>query len=138
MALGMTASPARLALATPETFKKIMKFHFGERSIAEGRVFIDMSGIVEDGSSVLSGVSVESPMSETDYVKNLHLFAEDNPTPEIVTFHLSPLSGKVNITTRIRLARSQNFIAVAEMNDGSLYMAQKFIKVTIGGCGGSN
>jgi sulfur-oxidizing protein SoxY len=36
----------------------------------------------------------------------------------------------------MRLAQTQNIIAVAEMSDGSLYMAKQQVKVTVGGCGG--
>ena len=38
--------------------------------------------------------------------------------------------------TRIRLAKTQNVIAVAKMNDGSTFIDRKEVKVTIGGCGG--
>ena len=130
--------PVRSAQATPEALGRIMSDRFGKRPMAPGKVLFDMSAISEDGSSVLCGVAVESPMTDTDFCKSLSLFAEENPAPEIVTFQFSPLAGKVELVTRIRLAKSQNVIAVAEMNDGSLYTATKYIKVTIGGCGGSN
>ena len=39
-------------------------------------------------------------------------------------------------TTRIRLARTQNVIAIARMSNGSVFMDTKQVKVTIGGCGG--
>jgi sulfur-oxidizing protein SoxY len=38
--------------------------------------------------------------------------------------------------TRIRLAETQNIIELAKMNDGSVFRAEKEVKVTIGGCGG--
>jgi sulfur-oxidizing protein SoxY len=34
------------------------------------------------------------------------------------------------------MAQTQKVIAVAEMSDGSLFMASREVKVTIGGCGG--
>ena len=54
----------------------------------------------------------------------------------MATFHFSPASGVAEANTRIRLATTQNIIAVAKMNDGSFVMAAKQVKVTIGGCGG--
>ena len=54
----------------------------------------------------------------------------------MVTFHFSPASGVAEANTRIRLAATQDVIAVAKMNDGSFYTASKQVKVTIGGCGG--
>jgi sulfur-oxidizing protein SoxY len=53
-----------------------------------------------------------------------------------VTFHFSPASGVAEANTRIRLAKTQDVIAVAKMNDGSFFMTSKQVKVTIGGCGG--
>lgn len=103
-----------------------------------GKITFDMSEIAEDGDFVFMGFAVDSPMTETDYVKAVHVFAELNPNPHVATFHLSPLSGRAQVDTRIRLAKSQRLVAVAQMSDGSFYRAEKFIKVTVGGCGGSN
>ena len=75
-------------------------------------------------------------MTETDYVKAVHVFAEGNPTPDVATFRFSPASGRAIVSTRMRLAKTQDVVAVAEMNDGSMYIARQTIKVTIGGCGG--
>jgi sulfur-oxidizing protein SoxY len=61
---------------------------------------------------------------------------DGNPNGGMVTFQFSPLSGVAEANTRIRLAATQNIIAVARMNDGSFVMASKQVKVTIGGCGG--
>jgi sulfur-oxidizing protein SoxY len=75
-------------------------------------------------------------MSDADHVKALHLWADKNPRPDVATFRFSPASGKAKVSTRIRLSKTQNIVAVAEMSDGKLYMAKSEIKVTIGGCGG--
>ena len=61
---------------------------------------------------------------------------DGNPEPGIATFNFSPMSGEAAATTRIRLAKTQNVVAVAKMNDGSFFMDKKLVKVTIGGCGG--
>jgi len=64
------------------------------------------------------------------------IFADANPSPGVATFHFSELSGVAEATTRMRLAKTQNVIAVAKMKDGSVFMDSKEVKVTIGGCGG--
>jgi sulfur-oxidizing protein SoxY len=46
------------------------------------------------------------------------------------------LSGKAEASTRIRLATTQNIIAVAKTSKGEFFTNQKLVKVTIGGCGG--
>ena len=120
------------AASTAEAVAKLT----GGGSLTEGRIKLDVPEIAENGNTVPIKFSVESPMSDADHVKSVHLFAEDNPLPNVASFHFTPASGKAAASTRMRLAMTQNVIAVAEMSDGSLYTAKKEIKVTIGGCGG--
>jgi hypothetical protein len=75
-------------------------------------------------------------MSEQSYVSDVLVVADGNPRGGVVTFHFSPASGVAEANSRIRLAGTQNVIAVAKMNDGSFFKASKQVKVTIGGCGG--
>ena len=81
-------------------------------------------------------VTVDSPMTEQSHVTDVLVVADGNPNGGVATFHFSPASGVAEANTRIRLAATQNIIAVAKMNDGSFFMAAKQVKVTIGGCGG--
>jgi sulfur-oxidizing protein SoxY len=64
------------------------------------------------------------------------ILADGNPNPAVATFHFTELSGKASATTRMRLAKTQDVIAVAKMKDGSVFSDTKQVKVTIGGCGG--
>jgi sulfur-oxidizing protein SoxY len=75
-------------------------------------------------------------MTEADHVKAVHIFSEGNPIPNVASIRFSPASGRARAATRMRMAKTQNVIAVAEMSDGSVYMAKAKVKVTIGGCGG--
>jgi sulfur-oxidizing protein SoxY len=79
-------------------------------------------------------VSVESPMTAADYVKTIHLFNEKNPLPEVIGVRLTPSAGKAVIATRIKLADSQNVVAVAQMSDGSFWSDQVEVVVTIAAC----
>ena len=69
-------------------------------------------------------------------MKAIYVAADGNPNPGVVTWELTPLAGKAEVQFRARLAQTQKLVAVAEMNDGSLFTASREIKVTIGGCGG--
>ena len=80
--------------------------------------------------------SVDSPMSDDNFVKTVHIMADGNPRPEVASFNFSPAMGACSASTRMRLAKTQNIVVLAEMNDGSFKQAQQTIKVTIGGCGG--
>ena len=64
------------------------------------------------------------------------LLASGNPEPAVATFTFGPAAGSQMAATRIRLAKTQEVIALAKMADGSIKKAQATVKVTIGGCGG--
>lgn len=117
------------------TMKAVMEFTGGKEP-ESGKVALKAPEIAENGNTVPISVSVESDMTADSYVESVVVLAEGNPNPDVVTFHFSPLSGEAAATTRMRLARTQNVIAVAKMNDGSVYIDKREVKVTIGGCGG--
>ena len=120
------------ATAVTEAMKKII----GDKNPSEGGMTLELPQIAENGSTVPVAIDVESAMSATDMVKAIHLFAEGNPSPNVASFHFTPMSGKAWAATRMRMAKTQNVVAVAEMGDGSVRMAKAEVKVTIGGCGG--
>lgn len=137
-AAGIAASvlPVSPALATPETVAAEIKKLFGDKTLTEGKIKLDLPTIAENGLVVPLNFEVESPMTEADHVKSVHFFAEGNPNPLLASFKYTPMIPKAAGQIRIRLAQSQNIVAYAEMSDGKLYTAKKEVKVTIGGCGG--
>ena len=124
------------ASATPESTLAAIKKLIGSKAPTQSRIKINLLDIAENGSTVPMTVHVESPMSEADYVKSVHLFADGNPLPDIGSFNLGPHNGKAQISVRIRLAKTQHIVAVAEMSNGETFIARRKIKITIGGCGG--
>ena len=131
-ALGISSGPA---LAKNDAEEAIKKFTGGKTPV-QGKVKLDLPEIAENGNTVPMTVTVESPMTEQSHVTDVLIVADENPRSGVVTFHFSPASGVAEANTRIRLAATQDVIAVAKMNDGSVFMASKQVKVTIGGCGG--
>ena len=141
MGLGLTALLAaalapRLVMATEEAVAAELKKLYGDKPMAGGKIKLDLPEIAENGLVVPLNVDVESPMTDGDYVKAVHVFADGNPLPQVVTYKFTPQSGKAAASVRMRLAQTQNVLAVAEMSNGALYTAKAQVKVTIGGCGG--
>ena len=124
------------ALAAKNDSDDLIKKFTGGKAATEGRVRLDLPEIAENGNTVPMTVSVESPMTEQSHVSDVLIVADGNPRGGVVTFHFSPASGVAEANTRIRLATTQNIIAIAKMNDGSFFKTSKQVKVTIGGCGG--
>lgn len=131
----MTLIPGHLWADAPSVDEAI-KALIGDAAPMEGRIDLDFPQIAENGNTVPIEIVVASPMSESDYVKALHIFADANPRPSVASYHFTPACGEARCATRIRLLKTQNVIAVAEMSGGEVYMAKSEIKVTIGGCGG--
>jgi sulfur-oxidizing protein SoxY len=101
----------------------------------EGGIELDLPDAVENGDYVPVALSVESPMTAASHVKAIHLLSTLNPRATVATFRFTLLSGKARVTSRMRLAKTQEVVAVAEMSDGTLLMAKRSVDVKIGGCG---
>ncbi|GHB23177.1 thiosulfate oxidation carrier protein SoxY [Pseudovibrio japonicus] len=106
----------------------IMEFTGGAQP-GDGDITIGAPEIAENGNTVPIEVSAPGAAS-------IMLLATGNPSPGVATFHFSALSGAQEAKTRIRLAKTQDIIAVAKMPDGSAITTKRSVKVTIGGCGG--
>lgn len=124
----------RPAHATTESMQHAIRTFTGGAAVKPGKVIMDIPPLVENGNSVPLVVTVDSPMSEKDFVKVIAVFNEKNPQPNIGTFHLSPRSGRAYVSTRIRLGDSQNIIAVAQMSDGSFWSGSADLVVTLPAC----
>ena len=102
----------------------------------ESDVYFDLPEIAENGNQVKVSFEMDSPMTETDYVKTVYIFADGNPSPNVAKFYFTPQMGSCSATTRMRLSKTQNVYLLAENNDGQFHMTNAKVKVTIGGCGG--
>ncbi len=114
----------------PEVIRKLV----GTKAINQGKVKLGLPPLVENGHLVPLNVSVESPMSEADHVKAIHVFTERNPLPEMVSFRLGPRAGRAQVATRVRLADTQNVVAIAELSDGSFWSDSAYLIVTLAAC----
>ena len=94
----------RPADATPEAMADAIKAVIGQAKLNEGKVKLELPPLVENGNTVPLTVSVESPMTQAEHVRRIHLFNEKNPQPNVATFHLGPRSGRASLSTRLRLA----------------------------------
>jgi sulfur-oxidizing protein SoxY len=106
----------------------------GTKSITEGKVKLNVPPLVENGHLVPLTIMVESPMTDADHVKAIHVFTERNPLPERVTFRLGPRAGRAAVATRVRMADTQNVVALAEMSDGSFWSGSAHLIVTLAAC----
>jgi sulfur-oxidizing protein SoxY len=130
----VTVLPLTSANATPDAMTAAIKDVVGEARIRPGRVTLDIPPLVENGNAVPVAVSVESPMTEADHVRAIHVFNEKNPQPHVFNAWLGPRNGKAVIATRIKLADAQKVVAIAETSQGEFWSASADVIVTIAAC----
>ena len=124
----------RLTPATTELRDRVLAELTGGAPVSNGRVTLTIPGVAENGLSVYTTVQVESPMTQADHVRAIHILAEKNPIAHLLTWHLTPRSGIAKVSTNIRLGASQEVTALAEMSDGSFWQDRKDVVVTIAAC----
>jgi sulfur-oxidizing protein SoxY len=130
LATGAILSPASASDETTELIERLT----GKKAIESDRLHLAMPRSFPNGYTVPLTLEVDSPMTEEDHVKRVRVVAPDNPLIEVATFHFLPQHSQPRVSTRIRLAKPQYVLVVAEMNDGTLLMAKTWVEVATNGC----
>ncbi len=120
------SNPAQLGMA----IRKVA----GSAEVKTGKVKLEVPPLSENGNSVTMTVTVDSPMTPKDYVKAIHVLSEKNPQPNVISVTLGPRAGSPTIQTRIRLADSQDIVAIAELSDGTFWQDSGNVIITLGAC----
>jgi sulfur-oxidizing protein SoxY len=124
----------RPARATPAETQEAIRKVVGSARVTPGKVKLEIPPLIENGNTVPMTISVESPMTEADHVKAIHVFTEKNPQPNVVAFHLGPRAGRARVATRIRLANSQTVVAICELSNGAFWSDSAEVVVTLAAC----
>jgi sulfur-oxidizing protein SoxY len=133
-AAAISVVPFAAARATPEAMAVAIQEVVKGSPIRDGKVTLDLPPLVENGNTVPMTVTVESPMTEADHVRAIHVFNEKNPQPHVLDARLGPQNGKAFLATRIKLADAQKVVAIAEMSDGTYWRASAEVIVTLAAC----
>jgi sulfur-oxidizing protein SoxY len=123
----------RLARADDEANQIVQRF-FGRSAVESDRIHLVMPKTFPTGYTVPMSLDVDCPMTEADHVKQIRVFAPKNPLIEVASFHFFPQRSTPRVSTRVRLAKPQYVLAVAEMNDGTLLMTRTWVDVATNGC----
>jgi len=107
----------------------------GKAPQASSKIKLKVPEIAENGAVVPVTVTVDSPMTDADYVKSIHILAGKNSNARCIDVNLTPANGKAMFSTRIKLGGTQEVSALVELSNGEFLIASQSVKVTIGGCG---
>ena len=90
--------------------------------------------LADNGSLVPIQIQVQSPMSEQDHVTHIYLLSQRNPVTQMAVFQLGPWNGRAEVSTRVRLAGTQEVLALARLSNGEFRYKQMEIIVTESAC----
>lgn len=134
--------PTMTFAAEPAKSKNAMAYKTAVDAITGGKavkaskkIKLKTPEIAENGAVVPVTVNVDSPMTDSDYVKAIHILTDKNFNSRSINVYLTPANGKAMFSTRIKLGGTQNVIALVELSNGEFISASQNVKVTIGGCG---
>ena len=130
----VAVAPAQAAPPAPATLAAAIDEIVGDAPVRRGKVKLEVPPLVENGNAVPLTVSVDSPMTEREHVKSIHIFNEKNPQPNVASFYFDPRAGRAQVSTRIRLADSQKVIAIAQLSDDSFWSDNVDVVVTLAAC----
>ncbi len=128
---GVQLAPAS---ANSDTLAAAVAGYTGGVPVQRGKVRLDIAELVDNGNVVPLTVSVDSPMTAAEHVRAIAVFNEKNPQREVAKFTLGPRAGKASVSTRMRLATSQQLVAVAQLSDGSFWSHTVNVIVTLAAC----
>jgi sulfur-oxidizing protein SoxY len=131
-ASGVFASPVDVSESNNDV--AIVKQLTGKTPVESDRVHLVMPKTFPNGYTVPLFLEIDSPMTETDHVRHVRVFAPRNPLIEVARFNFVPSRSEPRVSTRIRLAEPQYVLAVAEMNDDALLMTKTWVEVATNGC----
>ena len=132
-ALGLVAAlQLRPAAATPESMAAAIRSFTGGAPLREGKVQLEVATLVDNGNTVPVTLSV--PGAPAGEVAAIALFNERNPQSDVARFDFGPRAGARTVSTRIRLATSQQLVAVARLADGSCWSQRVEVVVTLAAC----
>ena len=108
---------------------------FGDRAIADGSSVLGIDAPYRAEDAAVVPITIRSLLSATDGrgIRSLTLVIDENPSPLAAVLKPGPASGLTALSTRVRIDSYTNVTAVAELDDGRLYVAQRFVKAA-GGC----
>lgn len=131
--LALAVRPAGAQLLEETLQRAILSFAAGA-PVREGRVLLDVAPLVDNGNAVPVTVKVDVPQTLAAHATEIAIYNEKNPQRDVLRCQLTPAGGRAELSSRIRLATSQRLVALARLNDGSVWQHTVQVVVTLAAC----
>ena len=126
--------PPNISAQRQAALRDAMRKVTGGAAVRTGKVTISIPPLIDNGNTVPISVTVDSPMTEKEHVKAIHIFTEKNPQPYVLSAQLGPRAGRAMVSTRARIADTGQVIAIAQLSDGSFWSDTVSVVVTLSAC----
>jgi sulfur-oxidizing protein SoxY len=126
--------PPNIQQIRKDAFDAAIRNVVGNAQVRTGKVKLDVPPLIDNGNAVPLSVVVDSPMTEQDHVRSIHVFTERNPQPYVLSAHLGPRAGRARVETRARIADTGQVTAIAQLSDGSFWSDTVRVIVTLSAC----
>jgi sulfur-oxidizing protein SoxY len=126
--------PPNISAQRQAALRDAMRKVTGGAAVRAGKVTISIPPLIDNGNTVPISVTVDSPMTEKEHVKAIHIFTEKNPQPYVLNAQLGPRAGRAVVSTRARIADTGQVIAIAQLSDGSFWSDTVSVVVTLSAC----
>lgn len=133
--LGFTVA-ADTAYAEQESWSGLRQQFFGDRPITEdSQAVIELEAPMraEDAAIVPISIKDRLPLDGARRIRTIYLIIDKNPGPVAAIFRFAPDSVRADLATRVRINEYTNVRAIAETDDGQLFMSTRYMKAS-GGC----
>lgn len=117
-------------------WQKVRASLFQSRPITTGTdevISLEAPTRADDAAVVPIAIRSRLPLAGGRRIEKIYLIIDNNPSPISAIFQFTPLSGRADIETRVRIDEYTHVRAIAETSDGRLFMATRFLKAA-GGC----
>lgn len=140
LVVGTLAVPAMAEVKNPllggdkgETWSDLKYDVFGDKEILDGASLFSMDAPYRAQDAAIVPVTLVQAEDSDKTITKLTLIVDENPAPVVAEFEFGPAMGQLDLETRIRIDLYSNVRAIAETEDGGLYMTGRFVKAS-GGC----
>lgn len=136
LGIGLAFSANAWAEASDKLWPALKESFFAGKTI-EPADFIKLEGPrrAESGAQVPITLTIDKKAGDKDAIKKVYVIVDANPIPLAAIYHFTEMSGKPQLSTRIRMETDSFIHAVGETEDGRLFMTDIVIRAA-GGCGG--
>lgn len=120
------------ALIDGPTWADLKPLVIGAAEVADGAALFDLDAPYRAHDAATVPIRIVQAEG-TERIVRLTLIVDENPAPVVAEFDFGPAMGRLEFETRVRVDSYSNVRAIAETEDGRLYMTGRFVKAS-GGC----